>query len=161
MAIPDIIPIAHEPWARTATIGRYDHGQFFGSLTGAYPRSYNRRTMRDQWPDYNRFYAVLHRFDHDGFHTGSDIWCEGTLTEMRARKDKTDLAEAKLNGWLADLPGLAYGPIAVRPFELVVDDVVFGLVPHEYHEDGQDWSRVELEPDHLSFAAPWNGLYDT
>ena len=161
MTIPDIIPIAHEPWSRTAMIGRYERGQFFGSLSGAYPRSYNRRTMRDQWPDYNRFYAVLHRFDHDGTHTGSDIWCEGTVTEIRARQSSADLAEAKLNEWLIDLPGLAYGPIAVRPFQLVVDDVVFGLIPHVYHDDGQGWSRVEMVPDGLSFTAPWNGLYDT
>jgi hypothetical protein len=161
MTIPDIIPIAYEPWARTAKIGHYEHGQFLGSLSGAYPRSYNGRTMRGQWADHNRFYAVLHRFDHEGFHTGSYVWCEGTVTEMRARRSKTDLAEEKLNGWLADLPGLAYGPIAVRLFELVVDDVVFGLIPREVQEDGRDWSRVELEPDHLSFTAPWDGLYDT
>lgn len=161
MTVPEIIPIAYEPWARTATIGRYGPGQFFGSLTGAYPRSYNRRTMRDQWPDFNRFYAVLHRFDHDGFHTGSDIWCEGTVTEMRARKSSTDLAKARLDEWLADLPGLAYGPIAVRPFELVVDDVVFGLIPREWHEDSQDWARVHLVPEDLCFAPPWDGLYDT
>src|SRR5258708_25448708 len=64
MAIPEIIPIAHEPWARTATIGRYEHGQFFASLTGAYPRSFDVRTLRDQWPDHNRFFAVLQLFHH-------------------------------------------------------------------------------------------------
>lgn len=160
-AIPALIPIAHEPWARTATIGRYEHGQFFGSCTGAYPRGYNGRTMPDRWADHHRYYAVLHRFDHMGFHTGSDIWCEGTVTELRTRTDRTDSAEATLNEWLASLPGAHYGPIAVRPFEIVVDDVVFGLIPMEYRVQGQDYLRAELLPDALSFAAPWNGLYDT
>lgn len=161
MAIPEVIPIAHEPWARTATIGRYAHGQFFGSCTGAHPRSFKMQTMRDRSADHLRFYAVLHRFDHEGFHTGSDIWCEGTLAELRGRTDRTDCAEATLDEWLASLPGAEYGPIAVCPFEVVVDDVVFGLIPTEYREHGRDYARVELLPDALSFAAPWNGLYDT
>ncbi|MBQ1011360.1 hypothetical protein KBX53_10460 [Micromonospora sp. M51] len=33
MAIPDLLPIAHEPDYRASTIGHYDKGQFFGSVT--------------------------------------------------------------------------------------------------------------------------------
>jgi hypothetical protein len=48
--------------------------------------------------------------------------------------------------------------IAIRPFWLEVDGVVFGLVvcsDPERHE----W--VMLYPDDLCFCAPWDGHYDT
>ena len=57
--------------------------------------------------------------------------------------------------------GLAFGPIAIRPFRIVVDDVVFGLIPIGYSEAGSDWERAELFPESLSFAPPWDGIYDT
>ncbi|MGF1425672.1 hypothetical protein [Kitasatospora sp. LaBMicrA B282] len=154
MAIPELIPIAYLPEYRTAMIGHYDHGQFWASLTGAYPQSFDWRTMRAQWREHQRFYAVLHRFDHDGHHVGSDVRrapAAGGVSE----------AEAEVATWLADLPGLTYGAIAVRPFRIVVDDVVFGLIPEQYTEAGRDWERVELVPEGLSFAPPWNGIYDT
>lgn len=33
MAIPERVPISYEPGYRTDTIGTYDDGQFFGSVT--------------------------------------------------------------------------------------------------------------------------------
>jgi formate hydrogenlyase regulatory protein HycA len=157
VAIPEVIPIAYEPWARTAKIGRYERGLFYGSLTGAYPRSYSRRSMRDQWREYNRFYAVLHRFDHDGHFVDSDIWFEGTVAEPG-----TDRAEDVLSGWLAALPGLSYGPIAIRPFQTIVDDVLFGLVTDaETDDEGHVWERAVLYPEDLCFGPPWDGLYST
>lgn len=73
---------------------------------------------------------------------------------------------------LDGLPEREYGDIAIRPFQLTVDGVLFGLVV-EHHdresgdgdgEDGEgesedDWA--ELHPDQLGFYAPWDGLYDT
>lgn len=77
---------------------------------------------------------------------------------------------------LDGLPEREYGDIAIRPFQLMVDGVLFGLVV-EHHdresgdgdgdgEDGEgegegedDWA--ELHPDQLGFYAPWDGLYDT
>ncbi|MFF9072104.1 hypothetical protein ACF1BP_01275 [Streptomyces sp. NPDC014735] len=55
----------------------------------------------------------------------------------------------------------ACGDIAVCPFRLTIDGVLFGLVA-EHHEagDGED-DRAELLPDGLGFGAPWDGLYDT
>ena len=154
MAIPDLIPIAYMPGSRTPTIGHYAHGQFYATLTCAYPESFDRRTMRDQWREHERFYAVLHRFDPEGHHTGSDIWQE-------PRSADGSQAEAKVSAWLSALPGLAFGPIAVRPLRIVVDDVVFGLIPLSYIEAGSHWERAELLPESLSFAPPWDGIYDT
>ncbi|MFB6818670.1 hypothetical protein ACFCV8_29430 [Streptomyces sp. NPDC056347] len=70
-------------------------------------------------------------------------------------------ARARLADLLDGLPGRAYGDIAVRPFRLTVDGVLFGLVVEAGEEaDGAD-DRAELHPDGLGFRAPWDGLYDT
>ena len=62
---------------------------------------------------------------------------------------------------LGALPGREYTDIAIRPFRLTVDGVLFGLLieQHGDHEDEDDW--VELYPDRLGFSAPWDGQYST
>jgi formate hydrogenlyase regulatory protein HycA len=65
-------------------------------------------------------------------------------------------ARAHLATRLRGLPRRTYTDIAVRPFELVVDGVLFGLVTGE--EDGEGWA--ELYPDRLGFGPPWDGSYD-
>lgn len=158
MAVPEVIPIAHEPNHRTESIGRYADGQFLASVTYAFPIGYQ---PTDGWEDHKRLYAVLHTFDADGRHRDSEIWCAGTWAEQqRAPHGAHSVlarAEAHLAKLLAELPAPAYTDIAVRPFQLTVDGVLFGLVAE--HEDGDDW--IELYPDHLGFSAPWDGRYDT
>jgi hypothetical protein len=153
VAIPELIPIRHEPDYRTDTIGSYDNGLFFGWITGAFAPDYK---PGPDWADHKRWYAVLHRFDRDGHHTASDIWCPGDGN----RKGQ----EEKLIEWLDALPGRRYCDIAIRPFQLTVDDIVFGLVPecHGEYQDGErelDWA--EFYPGRLGFSAPWSGRYDT
>lgn len=163
MAIPEVIPIRHEPGYRTENIGRYDHGQFLASITAAYPPDYR---MGPDWLENRRWYAVLHRFDAEGHHTGSDIWTPGPGVPADGRLD------AKLEGWLDGLPGLVFGDIAIRPFEVSADGIRFGLVAERHAaagpggagatdagEDEPDWA--ELYPDRLGFHEPWDGLYDT
>ncbi|MFG2235812.1 hypothetical protein ACGFNX_38425 [Streptomyces sp. NPDC048723] len=69
MAVPEIIPIAHEPDYRTSTIGRFSGGQFLASVTYAVPNGF---AMGDGWEEQKRLFAVLHKFDHDGHHQGSE-----------------------------------------------------------------------------------------
>ncbi len=163
MPVPEIIPIAHEPDYRTSTIGRFDGGQFFASITYASPESEERDDARE---GRKQLYAVLHKFNPEGSHTDSDIWCAGTWDQQqRHRYDEhspLNLAERKLEGMLAGLPGREYGSIAIRPFQLTVDGVVFGLVTecHGEDEDGEhDWA--ELYPDGLGFGDPWDGECST
>jgi formate hydrogenlyase regulatory protein HycA len=64
--------------------------------------------------------------------------------------------------WLDGLSQREYGDIAIRPFRLVFDGVLFGLVTECHAEDEEgdhDWA--ELYPDRLGFCAPWDGQYDT
>lgn len=160
MRVPDVIPITHEPGYRTETIGRYDGGQFFASITNASP-------VGVRGVDHQRMFVVLHRFDDDGHHTGSDVWGAGTARdEERLRGTPgSPLArrEARLDALLAALPGARFGDIAIRPFEVFVDGVRFGLVLETHDEDDPDGppDRAELYPDRLGFGEPWDGHADT
>jgi hypothetical protein len=158
MAVPPVIPIAYEPRSRTETIGRYADGQFLASITYAFPEGYR---PDDGWEEYKRLYTVLHTFDADGRYRDSEIWCAGTWAEQQQAPYGDDSvlsrARAHLGKLLRSLPRRSYTGIAVRPFRLAVDGVLFGLVI-ESDEEG-DWA--ELYPDRLGFGAPWDGTYDT
>jgi hypothetical protein len=154
MAIPELIPIRCEPDYRTGTIGKFAEGQFFGWVTGAYAPGDPPRGA--DWKAYQRWYAVLHRFDDEGRHTGTDAWCPGP----GIREGATE----RLASWLDALPGRVYRDIAIRPFQLEVDGIRFGLVPecHGDYLEGEgevDWA--EFYPGRLGFSAPWSGRYDT
>lgn len=162
VAVPLIIPIAYEPGYRTETIGRYAGGQFLASVTYAFPDGFR---LGSGWEEYKRLYAVLHRFDPEGRHVGSDIRCAGTWAEQRRGPHGDDSvlsrARSRLAALLEDLPQREYGDIAIRPFQVIVDGVTFGLII-ERHEEGEgedDWA--ELYPDRLGFSAPWDGRYGT
>jgi formate hydrogenlyase regulatory protein HycA len=164
VTVPALIPIVHEPDYRTDTIGRYDGGQFFASLTYAFSDAYR---SADDWQDHKLLFAVLHRFDHDGHHTGSEIWRAGTMSdELRlagSPESPGARAEKRLATMLDGLPGRRYCDIAIRPFEVVADGVSFGLVLETHDEDRRegdhDWA--ELYPDGLGFGEPWDGFYST
>ncbi|MET8960479.1 hypothetical protein ABZX69_13390 [Streptomyces sp. NPDC004074] len=162
MSVPEIIPIAHNPDHRTSTIGRYAEGQFLASITYAFPRGF---VPGDGWEEQKRLYVVLHRFDFEGRHIDSEIWCAGTWAEQHRRPHDRDSvssrAQARMAALLDGLPQREYGGIAIRPFRLTADGVVFGLITerHEDDEDEDEWA--ELYPDRLGFYAPWDGRYDT
>lgn len=158
MAVPEVIPIAYEPHGRTEAIGCYADGQFLGSVTYAFPKDFDLGTG---WEEHKRLYSVLHTFDPEGRYLDSEIWCAGTWAEqMRAPHGPDSVlarARAHLATRLRSLPRRTYTDIAVRPFQLTVDGVLFGLVTDE--DEGEAWA--ELYPDHLGFGAPWDGSYDT
>jgi len=153
MAVPGIIPIAYEPHGRTEAIGLYTEGQFLGSVTYAFPKGFR---PDDGWEEQKRLYSVLHTFDAEGGYRDSEIWCAGTWAEQQRDASVLARARAHLATRLRSLPRRTYTDIAIRPFELVVDGVLFGLVTGE--EDGEGWA--ELYPDRLGFGAPWDGSYD-
>ncbi|WP_431926281.1 hypothetical protein [Nonomuraea jabiensis] len=89
MPVPEILPIAHVPGYRTDTIGRYAGGQFLASITYAFRQEFQRRSA-DNWEDHKRLYVVLHRFDFEGWHVESTIWCAGTWREQQHRRNAAD-----------------------------------------------------------------------
>jgi hypothetical protein len=161
VAVPEVIPIRYKPDHRTDTIGRYAHGQFLASITWAFRQGVSLGPLPRDWPRHKRLYAVLHRFDPDGHHLDSDVWFAGTWAEKQQHSPDQDpvlaRAESKMTGLLGSLPEIEYGDIAICPFRLEVDGVVFGLVVggHEKYE----WAN--LKPDDLLFYVPWDGSYDT
>ena len=152
MAIPDRVPISHEPGYRTDSIGTFDGGQFFGSVTAVM----NDGASPDDWLDHKRWYAVLHRFDDAGTHIGSQIWLAGTSAD---ESDSISRAQARLDDWLGALPDRAFGDIAIKLFHIESDGHVFGLIDRSQEYNGQD--HAELVPDDLGFDPPWDGDYDT
>src|SRR5262249_2538650 len=149
MPVPDGIPIAYEPNYRTEYVGTWAGGQFLGNVLR---QSGGRSRRSSQW------FAYLHEFDSRGAyvrsHTATTGMGEGGL---RA-------ALAFLRERLNDLPGLAYGDIAIKPFRAEYEGTVYGLIIEDGHGAGEgggpmDWA--ELYPDRLGFHAPWDGTYDT
>ncbi|WP_205718061.1 hypothetical protein [Actinomadura soli] len=143
-------------------IGRFTDGQFLASITYAFPEGYRHG---EGWEDAKRLYVVLHRFDFDGHHIDSDIWCAGTWREQQQRRGRPDsalaCAEARMAELLDALPRREFQSIGIRPFQLTVDNVLFGLVIEQHGENEVEDDWAELYPDRLGFCDPWNGEYST
>ncbi|WP_203692582.1 hypothetical protein [Catellatospora coxensis] len=154
--LPEVIPIKYEPGYRTDRIGRYAGGQFFADVTGAYREG---AVLGDDWRQEQRIYAVLHRFDDTGQHLGSDVLFAG----VRADGDAVERADQTVTGWLSDIGPVTFCDIAIRPFRVDVDEVVFGLIDETSDDPEQSRSGpwAELYPQRLGFHEPWNGEYDT
>ncbi|WP_435221850.1 hypothetical protein [Streptomyces sp. Tue6028] len=150
------------PEYRTATIGRYAEGQFLASVTYAFPEGFSLEEGRE---DKKRLYTVLHQFDSQARHIHSNIWCAGTWAEQQRHPHGNDSAlvwaKAGLAQLLHSLPQLRDGDIAIRPFQLTVDGVLFGLVSERHAEGAGEDDWAELYPDGLESSAPWDGQYDT
>jgi len=158
MAVPEVVPIAYMPKHRTESIGRYADGQFLASITYAFPQGFR---LDSGWEEHKRLYTVLHTFDAEGHYRDSEIWCAGTWAEQLRNPDGDESvlqrARVHLAKLLRSLPRRSYTDIEVRPFQLTVDGVLFGLVVRE--DEGESWA--ELYPDRLAFGEPWDGTYDT
>ncbi|WP_181807710.1 hypothetical protein [Streptomyces shenzhenensis] len=151
MRVPEVIPIAHVPDYRTSTIGRWQGGQFFASVTAAVPEDWNH----DDWQSQKRWCAVLHQFDGTGRHLGSRIQFTGTTADGETKAIAA--ADQLLAAWLNALPERQYQDIAIEPFSVQFEGTLFGLVMEDHEDDV--WA--EFCPDGLGFCAPWDGYYDT
>jgi hypothetical protein len=151
MRVPEVIPVMHEPEYRTSTIGRWRGGQFFASVTAAFPEDWSG----DDWQTHKRWCAVLHQFDGAGRHLESRIQFTGSSTE--GEKQAIAAAQQLLGEWLDDLPERRYEDIAIAPFVVRFEGALFGLVLEEEDDD----VSAELYPDGLGFYPPWDGSYDT
>lgn len=162
MAVPEVVPIAYRPKHRTESIGRYADGQFLASVTYAFPQGFR---PDDGWEEHKRLYTVLHTFDAEGRYRDSDIWCAGTWAQQQRDPHGDDSpltrARVRLAGLLRSLPRRSYTDIAVRPFQVTHEDVLFGLVVRKDEDGDEDEDWAELYPDRLGFGAPWDGTYDT
>lgn len=153
VAIPLAVPIIREEGYRTDTIGRCADGLFLANVIAGFREDFQ---FGDDWAEHKRWYAYLHRFDRDGRHLGSEVRFAGTTAQ--GEEQVLDRADRDLADLLDGLTDRQDCDIAIQLFRIVVDGVVFGLVDESDDERGE---HVELYPDNLGFAPPWDGEYDT
>lgn len=132
--VPDRVPILHEPASRTALIGEYDDGLFLAGFSRV---------------------TYLHMFDHEGRHLGSHL---APAEQSVGKGAAVDALMKHLQHMVDALPGRELRDIAVRPFQIERDGVVWGLIDES---DNYGFPHVELRPDLLGFNPPWDGRYDT
>lgn len=146
--IPEKIPIQRIEDYHTHFVGKTEDGrQFFGYETFVFPNG----IPTSDWEKYRKEYVVLYIFDQEGNHLKTDHWYAGTTSET----DETVIRE-RLEQMIRELGQTTFSDIEVKPFQTIIDGIVFGLVPNEEEE------TVDLEPSStISFHEPWDGEYDT
>lgn len=184
MPEPDLlrIPCEHD---RFTDVGRYGDGcQFMAFVTGAFRTDHEDLSdIPDSWKklytEPMRWYAVLHRFDAEGNHLGTEARLGGINAPkdsprdyFRERKiEAMDRAEEILQDLLASLGPCQHGDIWVKPFRVEIDGCLFGLIYEEMESDEPDFvdpdfvdteGHVMLEPNDVMFHPPWDsGNYST
>jgi hypothetical protein len=156
MAVPGHIPIFYEPDSPTGRIGIHGsgdkQGQFFGCVVAALPVPAPK-----QWEEHKRWYAVLHRFDLDGRHLGTDHeFCGTTASGESAAIAR---AEAKLGELMSRLENPQLRDIEIDLFSVTIDGHVFGLI--DASDPEEEYEAIHLVPNDLAFFEPWEGDYDT
>jgi hypothetical protein len=148
MPIPEKIPIQRMEDYHTHFIGKTEDGkQFFGYETFVFPDG----MPASDWQRSRKEYVVLYIFDKDGNHLTTNHWFAGTTSEIN-----DSLTRTKLEQMINELGKVKFTDIEVKPFQTIIDGIVFGLVPNEEYE------TVDLEPSStISFHEPWDGDYDT
>lgn len=146
--IPEKIPIQRMEDYHTHFLGKTEDGrQFFGYETFVFPNG----VPTSDWEKHRKEYVVLYIFDQEGNHLKTDHWYAGTTSET----DETVIRE-RLEQMIRELGQTTFSDIEVKPFQTIIDGIVFGLVPNEEEE------TVDLEPSStISFHEPWDGEYDT
>jgi formate hydrogenlyase regulatory protein HycA len=166
MAKPDRLRIPLDEY-HFDTVGRFPNGtQFMAYVTGAFPTGMEYY-LGDDWQTKKKWLAVIHRFDAEGNHIGTDVRLGAFDIEGR------EVAGDKALGYLREMfAGLAangqpeFCDIWVKPFSVEIDNVTHGLFyeqSEEEPEEGEqrnDW--VMLQPRDIMFHPPWDsGSYST
>jgi formate hydrogenlyase regulatory protein HycA len=155
VSVPDVIPVEHNEY-HTDTIGVYPDGQFYLTFRGA-------RTgdpivdgpFRLDEP--LRWLVYLHLFDHAGHHRSTTVRVISTTSDQMTTAER-DHGNAEAASLLKSLGSWTFCDIAIRPFRVDLDGIVFGLIEETEPERGP-W--FELHPDGYGFAPPWDGTYST
>jgi hypothetical protein len=169
MANPDKLRIPYEDfeYARFDCVGRLPDGsQFIAFVTGAFP-SGQQDYLGDDWQYKKKWLAVVHRFDADGNHTGSETRLGGL--DIEGGELAGERARGHLLDMLRDLAGHGQPELRdiwVKMFSVKIDGVTHGLFYEQSNEEPEpgegrgDW--VMLEPCDIMFHPPWDsGEYST
>ncbi|MBV9124701.1 MAG: hypothetical protein JO112_15195 [Planctomycetes bacterium] len=166
MAKPDKIRIPQDEY-HFENVGRLPDGtQFMAYVTGAFPTGMEYYLGED-WQTKKRWLAVIHRFDAEGNHIGTDTRL-GAF-DIEGRQVAGDKALAHLEDMYAALTANGepeFGDIWVKLFSVEIDGVTHGLCyeqSEEEPEEGEERSQwVMLQPRDIMFHPPWDsGNYST
>jgi hypothetical protein len=138
-------------------VGRLNDGtQFIAFCTGALPDGYVGGPKDDDWETTVRVIAVLHQFDADGNHLGSESRLGAFRNEEWDRANEK--AEVQLQALLAPLQKRhpQQCDVWVKLFSVVLDGVTHGLRYESYADEDGEGEWVALLPGDLAFEAPWN-----
>jgi formate hydrogenlyase regulatory protein HycA len=129
-------------------------------VTGAYPSDLETNTqlfpgLGSTGPEDQHWYGVVHTFDPAGNHLRTEARFGGTTAD--GKTVAADRAFGLANESLAALGELEFVSIRVRPFRVVIDGRVFGLV-HKRDEESE-WAT--LWPNDVMFHPPWDGTFST
>ena len=135
-----------------------------GFVTGAFPKdwwsgAYPPEYLQANWDRHKQWYAVLHRFDDEGNHIGSEIWSGGST---HAGQDAAiGRALRKLEEMRQGLGNVELCDIDVKPFAVEVDGYLFGLIYELKNYDDPanpegTYEFVMLEPNDIMFHPPWD-----
>jgi formate hydrogenlyase regulatory protein HycA len=141
-------------------------------VTGAMPYAFKQgerwdpacRDADDYYRKYKAWYGVLHRFDAEGNHIGSEARLGAPDSEG------WDEACAKASHELGQLlreiaqaePVLC--DVWVKPFSVEIDGVLYGLIygSQYWDDEGAEHEWVMLQPNDIMFHPPWDsGDYST
>jgi hypothetical protein len=130
-------------------------------VTGAFPGGIKYPARHEQ--SQKRWLAVLHRFDADGNHLGSESRLGGY--ERDGQAGAQEQAWTELESMFAALCAHgepAFGDIRARLFSVELDSVVHGLFYELAGDEEGDEECVMLEPPDVMFHPPWDsGEYST
>ena len=156
MAIPDKITISRIEDYHTHYLGRYGDGsQFMSFVVATLPEIFPQ-----DWQRHKRWYAVLHTFDADGNHLGTEARLAGVTADGQAQVwERAGMWQDEM---IAALGQAEWSDIAVRLFSVQVDGQTFGLVDSSFRsEEGVFYEEATLQPNDFVFSEPWDGDYDT
>ncbi|HEY9734341.1 MAG TPA: hypothetical protein V6C89_20685 [Drouetiella sp.] len=158
--LPDVIPVKwYEPGiGYSAYMGQFGNGkQFWGHVVASFaPPTVVAPTDPIEWTTRKCWYAILHKFDKEGNHLGTDYKFAGTTADGEVAV----LASASkyMNNFIEALGPVVFGDIAIRLFHIEIDGHTFGMIDSSSEECG---ATATMEPADLVFSAPWDGEYDT
>jgi len=152
---------------RFENVGRLPDGtQFMAYVTGGFPTGM-KYYLGDDWQTKKKWLAVIHRFDAEGNHIGTETRL-GAF-DIEGRQVAGDKAFAHLQDMYAELIAIGepeFCDIWVKLFSVEIDGVMYGLFYEQSEEEPEEGEErgewVMLEPRDIMFHPPWDsGNYST